>query len=98
MQVQVIENQADVVGRILDVRPHETLANYHVARIDVEEVFPVGDYPNLFSWAPGKSIEVNIPAEKVAEFALSRGQKISCRIKKTGPTSAFLVRGAPLKR
>ena len=90
MQVQVVENWAELSGTIRNVEPHASLQNYWTVQVEVEDVTPVPDYPNLFEWAKGKTIEVNIPASKVQELALSPGKKISCRVRKAGPTSAFV--------
>ena len=90
MQVQVVENWAELSGTIRKIEPHASLENYWTALLEVEEVTSVPDYPNLFEWAKGRTIEVNIPASKVQELGLSPGKKIAGRVRKAGPTSAFV--------
>ena len=60
------------------------------ATVDVRQVTPVSGYPNLFSWAIGKQITVNIPASKAGALSLGPGDEIGGRVRKTGPTSAFV--------
>jgi len=91
MPVQPVENQADVAGRIRAIAPRPDLSGYYVASVDVESVSSVGNYPNLFSWATGKSIDVNLPADFVTTRKLAPGDKVTWRLRKAGPTAAFLV-------
>lgn len=89
MQVQVVENWAIIRGKIEDLGPHGELNEYASANITVTEVNPVPGYPNLFSWAIGKQIDVNIPKTKTEELGLVAGDSIRARVRKAGPTSAF---------
>ena len=91
MQVQVVENWADVQGRIVELKAHPTLSGYWMARIAVDGVSPVAGFPNLFEWAKGQTIEVNIPAVRAQELSLTTGQTVSGRVRKGGPTSAFVA-------
>jgi hypothetical protein len=90
MQVQVVENWAIISGKIDAISDHGELSDYASATISVIEVTPVDGYPNLFSWAVGKQIDVNIPKVKVDELGLSAGDSIRARVRKAGPTSAFV--------
>jgi hypothetical protein len=89
MPVQVVENWALIEGKIVAIGPNADLDNYLSATIEVTQVTPINGYPNLFSWAIGKQITVNIPAAKASELSLAAGDKISARVRKSGPTSAF---------
>jgi len=90
MQVQVVENWAIISGKINAISDHSELSDYASATISVTEVTPVDGYPNLFSWAVGKQIHVNIPKVKVDELGLSAADSIRARVRKAGPTSAFV--------
>jgi hypothetical protein len=90
MQVQSVENWAIISGNIDDISDHSELSDYASATISVTEVTPVDGYPNLFSWAVGKEINVNIPKVKVDELGLRVGDSIRARVRKAGPTSAFV--------
>jgi hypothetical protein len=90
MQVQAVENWAFIRGKIEAINQHSELNDYVSANITVNEVTPVPGYPNLFSWAVGKEIAVNIPKVKAGELGLAPGDSISARCRKSGPTSAFV--------
>jgi hypothetical protein len=90
MPVQVVENWAVIEGKIVAIDPHAELDAYVSATIEVKKVTPIEAYPNLFSWAIGKQITVNIPAAKASELSLVPGDEISARVRKGGPTSAFV--------
>ena len=90
MQVQVVENWAIISGKINAINDHSELSDYTSATITVTEVTPVEGYPNLFSWAVGKEINVNIPKVKADELGLNAGDSIRARVRKAGPTNAFV--------
>jgi hypothetical protein len=90
MQVQVVENWALIRGKVENIVEHPELPDYASATITVTDVTPVPGYPNLFSWAIGKKIAVNIPKPKADELGLVAGDTISARVRKTGPSSAFV--------
>ncbi len=90
MSVQAVENWALIHGRVEAISDHGELTDYASTTISVNEVTPVPDYPNLFSWATGKEIAINIPKTKVDELGLSAGDSIRARVRKAGPTSAFV--------
>jgi len=88
--MQVVENWADIEGQIVAVKPNPLMDNFVTAQIKVANVVPVPGFPNLFEQAKGSIIEVNIPASKAKELSLSAGKAISGRIRKGGPTTAFV--------
>lgn len=90
MQVQVVENWAIISGKIDAISDHSELSDYASATISVTEVTPAEGYPNLFSWAVGKEIDVNIPKVKVDELGLSAGDSIRARVRKASPTGSFI--------
>lgn len=90
MSVQVVENWALIRGKIVVISPHNELGDYVSATVEVAEVTPVSDYPNLFSWALGKEITINIPKASAENLSLAVGDRISTRVRKGGPTSAFV--------
>jgi hypothetical protein len=85
--VPAIENWAEITGEILQVEPNRSLSAFVVVQIKVENVSAVGKFPNLFEWAKGKTIGVNFPLAKARD--LKQGATITCRVRKSGPDSAF---------
>jgi hypothetical protein len=90
MSVRAIENWALIQGKIIDLGPHRELDQYATATVDVTQVTPVSGYPNLFAWAIGKQIPVNIPVDKASALSLTPGNEISARVRKSDPTNAFI--------
>ena len=88
--VQSEENWAKIKGKIVDIAKHDDLDDYVTATVAVDDVASVEDYANLFSWAKDKEITVNIPKEKASELSLERGHDIQARVRKSGPTTAFV--------
>jgi hypothetical protein len=91
MQVQVIENRADLAGTIKEITPHKELANQYTVKLDVESVQSVEGMTNLMTWAKGLSIEVTVPADQVTKRSLARGKKVTLRVKQAGPTAVVAV-------
>ena len=89
MQVQAVENWALISGKLDAINDHSELSDYASAMVTVTEVTPVEGYPNLFSWAVGKQISINIPKTKVDQLALAPGDSLRARVRKAGPTSSF---------
>ena len=96
-EVQAVQNWADIRGRIVSIAPHHELSEYLTAQIDVSDVALVPGFANMFEWAKGRQIEVNIPAARGRELSLAVGDSIACRVRKSGPTSSFVDPGS-LKR
>jgi RimK-like ATP-grasp domain len=97
MSVQVIENWALIRGKITQIQNHPDLTGYMTASIEVGEVSTVEGYPNLFEWAKGRQIAVNIPASRVHELGLGIGDQVIFRVRKSGPESAFADPGSIVK-
>jgi hypothetical protein len=91
MQVQVIENRADISGKVRDVQPHETLAHYYTVKMDVESVTPVEGMANLLGSSKGMTIDVSVPEEQVRSKEIVPGAGITLRVKKSGPTQIMAV-------
>ena len=91
--VQVIENRADIDGRVLAVKLDDARPNHRLVTIEVGAAAPVEGYPNLFASAPGKQLHVVMPTE-IAN-ALQIGTAVRCRIRRAGPTTIFGERCAP---
>jgi hypothetical protein len=87
--VKVIENWADVTGRLLAFRPHPELTGYVIATLAVSAVKTVPGFANLLESAKGQTIEVNVAAARSAELERAIGTEVSWRVCKAGPSSIF---------
>jgi hypothetical protein len=85
--VQVIDNRADVEGRVLAVRPDTARPHYHVVTVDVGAAAPVEGYPNLFADATGKPLEISLPSDRVKSLVV--GAAVRCRVRRAGPTTVI---------
>jgi hypothetical protein len=92
--VQVIENRADLDGRVLDIRDDPMRPGHKLAMFEVDTVHSVAPFPNLLGEAQGQSIEVVMPAEQAD--ALKQGDAIRCSARRTGPTTVFVEQCKPL--
>lgn len=85
--VAAVENWAEIDGRVVSVEKHDDLDGYVRARIDVQSVAPVEGYANLFAWAPGNEVEINIP--QAAGESLQPGAHVHFKARKATPTASF---------
>ena len=91
MQVQVIENRADLTGTIREITPHKELPHQYTVTFDVESVTSVDGMVNLMTWSKGLSIEVIVSEAEVTKRSLARLQKVTLRVKQAGPTTVVHV-------
>src|SRR5262245_65162025 len=85
--VQMIENRAEIEGRLLTIQDDESRPGHKRATIAVAAVRPVESYPNLLQGSVGQTIEVVIRAD--AARSLEPGNSLRCRARRTGPTTVF---------
>jgi hypothetical protein len=62
--VQVVENRADIKGRVLSVARIAERPDHRLVAIEVSGVFPVEGYANLFASASGTRLDVTVPASQ----------------------------------
>jgi hypothetical protein len=87
--MQVIENWADVTGRLTATRPHPDLKGYVTASVEVSDVNPVPGVANLFESSKGQTIDVNVPESTLPALKAQEGSTVRWRIRKAGPSSTF---------
>jgi hypothetical protein len=85
--VQIVENHAEIAGRLLDVAPSADRPGFVILRIEVRETHEIEDWPNLFTNDIGKTIEVL--AREGSEAAAAKPGPIRLKVKKGGPTTVF---------
>lgn len=88
--VQVVENRADIEGRLVSVRADEVRPGHRIATVDVTGVWPVEPYPNLFEKAAGTRLELVVPEAAVPVAALPA--LVRCRIRRAGPAVVYAER------
>jgi hypothetical protein len=85
--VQVIENRADIEGRVLAVKADAERPGRHLATIEVGAAAPVEGYPNLFASTQGKPLDVVLPPDTAK--SLQVGASVRCRVRRAGPTTVL---------
>src|SRR5262249_59317889 len=80
--VQVVENRADIDGRVLAVAPIADRPEHRLVTIEVSGVSPVEGYANLFTGAPGTRLDVILPAALARTLRV--GGSVGCRIRRGG--------------
>lgn len=87
VMVQIVENHAEIVGRLLGTAPAPERPGFVVLKVDVAEAHDVAAWPNFFKTEIGKTIDVLARADKdVARAALG---PIRLKVRKGGPTTVF---------
>src|SRR4051794_27574484 len=82
--VQVVENWADLVGKVLAVEG-EQAGGFVPIQVKVLGTKPVPGYPNLFEWATGQTVSLEVPIARYREIGLTPGTEISCRARLAAP-------------
>jgi hypothetical protein len=95
--VQVIENRADVRGRIVGVAPHPTMSGYELVELAVASVTAVTGYANLFGEHAGKVVSVTVASAEARAQGLAPGDTLAARIRRTGPQAIFADSGSLVK-
>jgi hypothetical protein len=85
--VQVIENRADIAGRIQSVRADPERPGYRLVTIEVHNAAPVEGYANMFSSAAGTRLDVLVADDQAQ--AMAPGKSVRCRIRRSGPMTVF---------
>ena len=87
--VHVVENWADVTGRLVAIRPDSTLEDHVSVTLDQSTIRSVPGFPNLFEADQGQAIHVNVPVAAARRLEALLGTTVSWRIRKAGPSSNF---------
>jgi hypothetical protein len=87
VMVQVVENRADIAGRIQAMRADPERPDYRIVTIEVHSATPVEGYANMFAGAAGTRLEILVAADQAGPLA--PGKSIKCRIRRGGPATVF---------
>ena len=93
--VQPIENRADLVGRIVNIREDPDRPEHKLATLDVSGVTNVESYPNLLGGANGSHVDVIIPTAQTA--AIKTGDVVRCRARRAAPSIVYAKSCEPFK-
>jgi hypothetical protein len=85
--VQVVENRADIAGRVQSVRGDPERPGFRIMTIEVHSVAPVAGLTNMFEGAAGTRLDVLVPDAQAQTAA--PGKTVRCRIRRSGPATVF---------
>jgi hypothetical protein len=83
--VQVIPNQAEIVGKVIELTESMASPDYLDALIVVDDVRELPGVANLLTWAKGKALSVQVPRLRTKELGLTINQMLKCKVHKAGP-------------
>ncbi|HOV68038.1 MAG TPA: hypothetical protein PLI31_06715 [Methanoregulaceae archaeon] len=82
--VAIVENWAVVTGRITGLEDSAGLPELAAVSLEVEEVEPVGGYPNLVHVDPGSGLTVFVRRELTRRLGMRTGDRVSIRTRRGG--------------
>ena len=89
--VTIIENWTEVVGIVVALLPSPTRDGFLEMELNVEEVRPVADFPNLVQARPGENITVLIRTSQVADSRPKAGTEVDLRLRAAGPPLVYFA-------
>jgi len=73
VMVQVVENRADIAGRIQAMRADPERPDYRIVTIEVHSAAPVEGYANMFTSAAGTRLEILVAADQSGVTSITDG-------------------------
>ena len=89
MTMPIVENWADIKGKVLDNYPSKTVDGFVTVELKVSDAKDVEGFRNLLSDRKGEVIYVNVPEATWRGLSPERGSKVSCRVRMAGPNKLF---------
>lgn len=88
--MQIVENWADVTGKVATVGPAPDRAGFVLAEIAVEHIADVAGFPNLVGKGAPRSLAVLLPADLAQRAGIVAGTRIACRVRMGARRSVFV--------
>jgi hypothetical protein len=89
MTMPIVENWADIKGKVLDHYPSKTVEGFVTVELKVSDVKDVEGFRNLLNDREGEVIYLNVSEATWRELAPESGSKVSCRVRMAGPRNLF---------
>ena len=89
MTMPIVENWADVKGKLLDYYPSKTVEGFVTVELKVSDVKDVEGFRNLLTDREGEVIYLNVPEATWRELSPEPGSKVSSRVRVAGPRNLF---------
>lgn len=92
MPVNIVENWAEVFGRVRGLEHHDAPSGFVEVGMEVLRVRSIEGFPNLLEDTAGKAIDVFLPQEVIEEMQISREDVLDCWVRKAGQGRYFVHR------
>ncbi|HLL75986.1 MAG TPA: hypothetical protein VK421_12080 [Pyrinomonadaceae bacterium] len=89
MTAQIVENWADIRGKILDHYPSKTANGFITVEMKVSDVKDVEGFRNMLADRRGEVVYLNVPEAVWQEVEAKSGAKVSCRVRMAGSRNLF---------
>ncbi|MCA1629260.1 MAG: hypothetical protein LC785_03130 [Acidobacteria bacterium] len=89
MTVQIVENWADIKGKVLDHYPSKTVDGFVTVELKVSDVKNVEGFRNMLDDRQGDVIYLNVPEAVWHGLEAKAGAKVSCRVRMAGSRNLF---------
>ncbi len=88
--VSIIENYADIAGKIVALTEHPTRAGYLQMKVALKKSKPVDGFPNLAQADEGTTIAINVKKEEADTEKLQAKRSFSAVVKKVAGQEYFI--------
>ena len=89
MTMQIVENWADLKGKVLDSYPSKTAEGFVTVELKVSDVKDVEGFRNLLDDRQGETVYVNVPKAVWREMSAESGAKVTCRVRMAGQRNLY---------
>ncbi len=89
MTAPIVENWADIRGKILDHYPSKTASGFVTVELKVSDVDDVEGFRNLLADRRGEIVYLNVPEAVWKDLGPGLGAKVACRVRMAGSRNLF---------
>lgn len=90
--MQIVENWANIKGKILSKNLSKKNVGFYEVEIFVEQINDIPGFKNLLSNTLGTPIKIYFPEEVVDKLGIKAGSTIGCRVRKASLNRQFVHR------
>ena len=90
--MQIIENWAEIDGKVTDISPSDNIEKFYAVEVRVEKVNGIKGFVNLIDDIAGKTVTIYMPSEIVEEKEIVLGSRIQSQVRKASRQRLFAHR------
>jgi hypothetical protein len=84
---QAIENWADLLGSVREIRPHCGAPQMSELVLAVERADDVEGFPNAFAETPGNELPIAVETGRLEQAGIGRGDRVRVRVERASPST-----------